>query len=143
MMESLKPFLTRQVEMWENERFQLSALSFSAKGLLPTDRYLTYDIYMPTLRAIYNITVPMRVIFIIYNNIISYLSRTNCSTQNGYVGWASQQLMEESFLSTGWEWDGGSAWSAHVQLGGTDENGWVYAVSFGSIEEEGKAVCGR
>lgn len=31
-------FLTRDVEIFENERYQLTALSFSAKGLLPSDR---------------------------------------------------------------------------------------------------------
>jgi hypothetical protein len=31
-------FFTREVEVFDNERYQLTALNFSAKGLLPTDR---------------------------------------------------------------------------------------------------------
>ena len=51
--------------------------------------------------------------------------------------------MEESLLSKGWEWEDGSKWKVETVLGQTDENGWVYCTSFGAIEEEGSATCGR
>ena len=69
--------------------------------------------------------------------------RSNCSTRNGYVGWPSREKMEEGLISAGWEWEEGSIWQLHTALGETDENGWVYAVSFGSIEDEGMPSCGR
>lgn len=51
--------------------------------------------------------------------------------------------MEEGLISIGWEWDEGSTWTICTELGRTDENGWIYSVSFSSIEEEGSATCGR
>lgn len=51
--------------------------------------------------------------------------------------------MEESLLSKGWEWEDGSSWQVQCELGQTDEHGWVYSTSFGAIEEEGVALCGR
>lgn len=63
--------------------------------------------------------------------------------RNGYVGWPSMNMMEESLISAGWEWEESSSWRVDTVLGQTDQDGWIYSTSFGAIDEEGHAACGR
>lgn len=39
-------FITREVEIYDNERYQLTAFDFSAKGLLPTDRSVHPNLFV-------------------------------------------------------------------------------------------------
>mmetsp|Transcript_17880 Transcript_17880/g.18646 ORF Transcript_17880/g.18646 Transcript_17880/m.18646 type:complete len:511 (+) Transcript_17880:59-1591(+) len=90
-------YLIRILEVYENERYQLSAMGWSSQGLLPTDR-------------------------------------KNFSSKDGKIGWNNIEQSSQSLISRGWLWLDNN-WNINKEENVTDNDGWMYATNFGSIDQ--------